>query len=236
MILADIHGDLEMVEKSIEYANNNGIDDIILLGDFPAYGNFRDKEMNLKWGKRILNLLNKKFNLMAIPGNCDSEDIIREFDKMGINLHAKVKEIHGVSFIGFGGATKTPFNTPFELNDEIFYNNLKDLMKRVKTDDVVLILHQPPINTKCDLTRNGIHAGNSGIRRIIEEFQPSFAVCSHIHEAGGNEDIIGKTRIYNVGSISDGRFGILDLSKPSIKLYRFDDLDLMTKIDSMEDV
>ena len=41
--------------------------------------------------------------------------------------------------------------------------------------------------------------GSSGVRKAIEKFQPDIALCSHVHEAEGIEEKIGKTKVINVG-------------------------------------
>ena len=44
---------------------------------------------------------------------------------------------------------------------------------------------------------NGTNS-NPVTRGIIEKFQPNVALFSHIHEASGMEDKIGKSRLVNV--------------------------------------
>jgi len=223
MVLADIHGNLGMVEKAGEYAADNGIDSFLLLGDFPAYGDLRDGERNLGWCKKTLDLLGKRFGLLAIPGNCDTKHVLKEFDDRGINLHGRVEVVGETSLVGLGGSTPTPFNTPLEMDEEFYYGRLRDLMEEADSDNIVLISHQPPRDTKCDLTREGVHVGSDSLRKIIEEYQPPLTLCSHIHEAGGSRDLIGVSEVCNIGSISEGRFGILKLNKkPSAQIHRFD--------------
>ena len=41
--------------------------------------------------------------------------------------------------------------------------------------------------------------GSRSIRKAIEQFKPDILIHSHIHEAEGIEDKIGKTKIINVG-------------------------------------
>ena len=41
--------------------------------------------------------------------------------------------------------------------------------------------------------------GSEGVKKAIERFQPDIALCSHIHEAWGIEEKIGKTKLINVG-------------------------------------
>jgi len=41
--------------------------------------------------------------------------------------------------------------------------------------------------------------GSTGVRRAIKKFQPDIAICSHVHEAEGIEEKIGRTKVINVG-------------------------------------
>ena len=41
--------------------------------------------------------------------------------------------------------------------------------------------------------------GSTGVRRAVEKFKPDILLCSHVHEAEGLEEKIGKTKIINVG-------------------------------------
>ena len=45
----------------------------------------------------------------------------------------------------------------------------------------------------------GMFPGSSGVRKAIEEFNPDFHICGHIHETHGIEEVIGKTKVINVG-------------------------------------
>jgi len=41
--------------------------------------------------------------------------------------------------------------------------------------------------------------GSSSIRKAIEQFKPDILIHGHIHEAAGAKEIIGKTKVINVG-------------------------------------
>ena len=77
----------------------------------------------------------------------------------------------------------------------------------------MLAVHCPPKDTNCDITGNGMHAGSSAVRKAIEGFQPDLAVCSHIHESGGSTDVIGRTIVANIGRISYGFIGVLEVGE-----------------------
>ena len=46
---------------------------------------------------------------------------------------------------------------------------------------------------------SNIFPGSEGVRKAIETFKPDILLCSHVHEAEGIEEMIGKTKVINVG-------------------------------------
>lgn len=196
--------------KVREFVDSECIDLVLILGDFTGYGVFRDRESSIKQAESILDSI-RDLNLLAIPGNCDQPEILDLFNDLGINLHGRVEEFGGVRIVGFGGSNITPFNSPFEMIEEEIYSRLRDVLGSVGGKRIILALHCPPRDTNCDMTGEGAHVGSSSVRRIIEEFQPALAVCSHIHEAGGSSDRIGKTRIVNIGMLSRGNIGVINV-------------------------
>ena len=221
LCIADIHGELMSILKVGDFAKEQGINDIIILGDFTASGKFRDKKQNLKDADYVLRTLDTfDFNILAIPGNCDSKEILDLFDRFGVNLHEKVKEIRGIDFIGLGGSDPTPFNTPFEFSEEEIYNKLKEIMGKCEGNkNKILIAHFPPKDTKCDDVGN-MNVGSGSLRKIVVETQPELVVCSHIHECAGKTDKIGETKIANIGMLADMRCGIIDTETLDIELMK----------------
>ena len=212
LCIADIHGDIEGVRKAREYAEKNSIKDVLILGDFPSHGMFHNIDMSLGEIRLALDQL-KGLNVLAIPGNCDPRNSPELFERLGVNLHEKIKEIGGIELVGFGGSNITPYGTPFELPEEEIHSRLVKLFSFLPQAKTVLAVHCPPRDTNCDITGNGMHAGSNAVRKVIEEFQPDLAVCSHIHESGGSTDVIGRTKVANIGRISYGFIGVLELEK-----------------------
>ena len=211
LCIADMHGDLPSAKKALSYATENRLDTILILGDFPGHGLFRNIDASMRTAEKILDVFSGK-KVLAIPGNCDPPTVTSLFEKRGANLHEKVVEINGVRMAGFGGSNVTPFGTPFEMQENEIYSRMKRLTERLSNagDRLILAVHCPPKDTECDKTVVGAHAGSSSIRKIIEELQPALVVCSHIHEAGGSTDLIGKSRIANIGRLSNGNIGVLE--------------------------
>lgn len=202
LCIADIHGYQEGVILTRDYVVDNDIDYVFVLGDYSV--GFKDPRQNLIDAEYTLGVLKRDAKVYALPGNCDQIRVVDIFKKHGSNFHERVVEIGGFSFIGLGGSNPTPFNTPFELNEDEIYNKLNDLIGKSR-GRVVLITHFPPKDTKCDAIPDGVHVGSTSLRKIIEEKKPEIVLCSHIHESGGIEDTLGNTKIINVGLLSSGR-------------------------------
>ena len=67
---------------------------------------------------------------------------------------------------------------------------LKDARKKI------MVTHMHALGSKSEFSG---FEGSSGIRKAIEKLQPDIFIHSHIHEAEGIEEKIGKTRVINVG-------------------------------------
>lgn len=78
--------------------------------------------------------------------------------------------------------------------------------------NMIAIMHQPPKDTKCDLITAGIHVGSPMLRKFIEEVKPLAVITGHIHESAAI-DHIGTTTIINPGSLAEGHYAILEVSK-----------------------
>jgi Icc-related predicted phosphoesterase len=188
--LSDIHGRTGMGKDLA--AAIAGADLIVIAGDITNFGGKEEAKAII----RGIQDLNKR--ILAIPGNCDHNDVKGFLASEDIDLHGRAREIEGVLFFGVGGSGRTPFGTPQEYSDLDFGEVLKTFHKTEDIGCYVLVSHDPPTKTRVDRTAFGIHAGNKKIREFIESFQPALCICGHIHEARG-EDLIGNTRIVNPG-------------------------------------
>jgi len=223
LCIADIHGDINSLLRAREFAATSGVENVIILGDFSGHGAFRDPKKNEEDVKKVLSILSN-FNLLAIPGNCESKSALKIFNKQKVNLHRKVVALDGTVIVGLGGSNPTPFDTPFELQEKKIYKELKSLLRRNENQErkIILVLHCPPKDTECDKISGGKHIGSEAVRGIVEEFQPRLVLCSHVHESAGKEDRIKKSRIVNIGSVSNGKIGILSTgSRISFRLEEF---------------
>jgi len=194
LVFSDIHGDKAALEKLMEIE----ADYYFAAGDLA------------NWGRGLEQLgpiLQRRADRMYVmPGNHESDtDILGFCEQYGFHdFHGQWLEIEGYKVAGLGYSNPTPFNTPGEYTEQELAERLE---KFSSLDPLVLICHAPPKGTKLDRAGQGQHFGSQAVRDFIEQRQPEFFYCGHIHEAAGVEDSIGRTRGWNVGK----RGRVLDL-------------------------
>lgn len=214
LCVSDIHGDQKTLIKVRDYVVDNGIGCVFLLGDYSV--GFKDPQENKIDVEYAIDLLKEDAKVYALPGNCDQKFVIDIFEKNGVNFHEKAVTIDGIRFIGLGGSNSTPFGTPFELSENEIREKLDSVWNKSKAGKTIVLTHFPPKDTKCDMIPGGAHVGSSALRKFLEEKQPIANVSSHIHESAGKDDLIGKTRVLNVGMLSHGNAVVIDPAGPSI--------------------
>jgi len=186
LVFSDVHGDQSIIARIKQEAKN--CDLILCCGDItPVHGNTVD--IARKIGKFDVTVL-------AIPGNFEMPDAMDKIsEELGwINLHGKSVEDNGMIFFGCGGGNVGPFNTPYELTEDQFSAILQKFSKK---DRFVFLSHCPPRGF-LDRTNSGSHVGSPVIADFVNTMQPLHLFCGHIHEQGGKEIMIGKTKAYNV--------------------------------------
>lgn len=219
LVVADIHGDFETLEKFTESVKNESFDMVICPGDFTdMYSVPSDFSQGDVANLVIQKLLSLKKPLLCVPGNHDPYEIVDMFSDYNVNLHAKVKEARGMQFAGWGGAP-TPFNTIFEPSDEETKEALDALAKKVKKGSFILVTHDPAKDTGVDKIASGGHVGSQVIRDFIERTEPLLAISAHIHESGA-VDRIGSTTIFYPGALFEGHYGIAEIDGKKVKCER----------------
>lgn len=197
LAVSDIHGKRRGIEN-LRKLIGEGHDVLLVLGDITQFG-------PASKAREILEeVLEIDIEAFFILGNCDPKDVLSVLDEEGVNLHSNSHRLSGFTFVGFGGSNETPFDTPFEISEDEIWDSLHPLVP-ARHENWILATHAPPYGTSADLTSNGRHVGSSSIRRIVENEQPLVNLCGHMHEAQ-SIDYIGKTKVVNVGSISQGEF------------------------------
>lgn len=208
LIITDIHS---APDKIFSYLDENPVDQIIITGDVTEFG---PEDYFIE----TLNKFSEYAQVHALQGNCDPKNANELLDKSNIiNIHDNTSNIGDIQVVGFGGSNPTPFDTPNEFNDEILYNELSKYKDVLGSDSyTILVTHAPPLNTNADKIESGAHVGSEGIRKIIEETQPTLNVCGHVHESIG-QDKIGDTVVVNPGDAANGHACLLELTDEDIK-------------------
>lgn len=185
--ISDLHGAHEVLSLLPSF------DLLIIAGDITNFGPATMVD-------KIVEMVEKP--LLAVPGNCDPEEVLNKLKRHYINLHGEARVIGGMAFFGCGGANGF-IGTSLEFTEEEIRKILKEGYEQLpKTMPKVLVSHVPPFGF-CDVTRNGAHVGSVAIADYIDEVD--LIICGHIHEARGIEKV-GKTIIVNCGFGEKGEF------------------------------
>ena len=200
--IGDVHDDIHALAAIPELS---GADGLILTGDLTNVGGARE-------AARVLDAARKHVPVVAAQiGNMDKAEVADLLSREGINIHAAARSLApGLAAIGIGGSTPTPFGTPSEFPEASYTAWLESCWPKAKqlAEQVLLVSHNPPKHTKCDLVGAGMHVGSEAVRAFIEKRQPPLCLCGHIHEARA-ADAIGATRVINPGNLSAGGYIVL---------------------------
>jgi Icc-related predicted phosphoesterase len=203
LLLTDIHGDTEKLEKIL---SREKFDSVLCAGDLSDARQFDDYAGKLG---DVLDLFEDTSSMVkAVPGNMDpEEECLRALIDRRMNIHKKIASIGDFDVVGFGGGL-TPFGTPFEPSEDEIYDSVTTLYDRMSSENKIAVIHQPPKNTELDKS-DGEHVGSEKVRDIIEEKDFNLLLTGHIHESYGT-DKIDNTLMVNPGPVEEGRYGVMD--------------------------
>ena len=201
--LSDIHGNINNILKMDSQIRNADL--VLVTGDIARFGALAE-------ARDVMSLLLKRTkNVLAIPGNCDTPGIDGYLSELGVNLHADTIRRDGYIFTGLGGSLPCPGRTPLEFEEKELEIILRKSVEEIEDkSNLILVLHQPPLNTVTDRIGENEHVGSRSIREIIAKEQPLLALCGHIHEGIGIEKI-GRTTLVNPGPFKDGHYAMIQL-------------------------
>jgi Icc-related predicted phosphoesterase len=181
----DIHGDASLTRKLSQKAEKEKVDIIILCGDITS---------PIVTQNILKPFKDRKQKVLLIPGNHDSFatiDFLAELYGMK-NIHGYSVKYKDVGIFGAGGALG------FDVSEKELFDTLKKGHDALKgTEKKIMVTHMHAKDTISEIS--GIH-GSKSIRLAVEKFKPEFLLHSHIHEASGLEEKIGKTRVINIRS------------------------------------
>ncbi len=208
--LADVHGSRRAVESARHVLAAAEV--VIFTGDITNFGRAPETE------QVVAPLLEGSARVLAVSGNCDYPQVDDYLTEKGINLHGRGVVINGLGLVGAGGSLVTPFHTPNELTEEEMQQVLQQGLQQLPSPatPLVLVSHQPPYDTKCDLLSSGEHVGSHAVRSFIETYQPLLCFTAHIHEAVA-VDYIGQTAVINPGQLRKGGYAWAQIADGALK-------------------
>jgi len=186
LVFSDIHSDLRALERLLAME----ADYYFAAGDIVSWARGLDRA-----GEMLARRAGKVY---VIPGNHESEsDIAGMCERHRLtNLHGRSIQAAGFHIAALGYSNPTPFHTPGEYSEAEIADRLSAF---AELKPLILICHCPPKGTALDRAGAGLHFGSSAVKQFVEEHQPAYFFCGHIHEAEGARANIGNTKGVNVG-------------------------------------
>jgi len=184
---SDIHGDSRWVKELAKKASKEKIDLVLLCGDL-TYGE--------EFSENLIGPFKEKgLKVALIPGNHESMATANFLaEKYGVeNLQYNSIKLGDIGLFGMGGANIGPFPVS---EDEILETLKKNYDKVKDTKTKIMVTHAHPSGT---LIEKVSFPGSPSIKKAIEYFKPDLHLCGHIHECEGMEEVLGKTKVINVG-------------------------------------
>lgn len=187
LAIGDIHGDTGLVKRLADLASKENVDLVILAGDLTMAERSTEGMIGPFIGA------NKQ--VLIIPGNHESiatTDFLAE-------SYPNTKNIHGSSFlidnVGIFGAGTANMGI-HQIGDEGIATALKKGHEEIKNVlKKIMVTHIHPYGSKAEVFG---FEGSVAVRKAIDKFSPNILINAHIHEAGGMEELIGSTQVFNV--------------------------------------
>lgn len=210
--ISDVHGRVAALEKVL--VKERPVDLVLFAGDVAPYGLTARVEALLEKMAETAEKYGVK-KLVAVPGNIDP---VEAYERVRyptfVNLHGRAMTYMGIAFIGFGGSTPTPFGTLTEFSEDEICVGLQRahalLSKSETISGVVMLVHVPPYNTKCDKAFVGENIGSRCVRKMLAELDAKLVVSGHVHESRCI-DVVDGALVVNPGPLARGYYSVIEL-------------------------
>lgn len=196
LVCSDLHGSDEALRLLSKAERATDPDAVIVCGDMTTYG-------SVDYITRFLDTFES--DLFAVPGNCDTDEMLKMLEDAGASVHGKRVQAAGLEIFGFGGGLPSSSNMPFEIEEREMVEGLRSVAVR----GGVMVSHTPPMGMN-DSDRSGKHLGSEGILRVVEDFSPRLVLSGHVHEARGECSKDG-TVFVNPGPARGGRYATVEV-------------------------
>ena len=206
LAISDLHGKRAALERILRAATNPQV--ILLGGDITHFGT----------GNEAAHIVQRcretGATVLAVAGNCDSPEIDRTLERLGVGLLGRGVAVEGTGFYGLSGMPRW-HGSMYELTEVEIATALAAgrtmLEANADVERYVLLSHPPPRDA-ADATHYGDRVGSVALREHIERHPVDLVICGHIHEAYGTTHI-GKTPIVNCGAGNEGHYAEIELGR-----------------------
>lgn len=148
------------------------------------------------WGNIDDKILEKiDVPIYGVYGNMDGN--LSHLNNLVHFIDGKIIEYENLVFLGIGG--KYPEN----------------IEKRID----IIVTHVPPYKTK-DRAFLGMHIGSKWLRRLMEEKEPRYIICGHVHEDAGYE-MYGNCYVVNCSIGKKGIATLIDTESNEIEMIGY---------------
>ena len=181
----DIHASMSSFRKIEEKLKKQNADLVVCTGDFTIF------EQNIKDILEKISKLGEK--ILILHGNHETEEILEKMCTYFKNItfmHNKILEINGFTFIGHGGGG---FSDVYEDFDNFVKKNKQNIK-----ENIVLLTHAPPYNTKLDMILKD-HNGSVSYANFIKNNDVILSISGHFHEGFHKHDKLNIARLINPG-------------------------------------
>lgn len=190
MAAGDLHSDASLAAKLADKAEKEQVDLVILTGDITHVDQLSENMMS--------PFVKRKLKVLFVPGNHDSfatADFLAEM--YGVkNIHGYSVRYKDIGIFGCGGAHTGPVTS---LDEKEMLQYLERGFKTIESlKKKIMVTHVHPAGSTGEKF-SAFLKGSGAVRKAIDKFKPDILLCSHVHEAEGLEEVIGKTKVINVG-------------------------------------
>jgi len=180
----DLHGSLDIARKLAEKGKREKVDLVVLAGDIFGY---KKEDVEI-----LEPFIEAKQKVVFVPGNCDFDEDLEKL-RDGRNLHGRYVCYGDVGIAGIGNG-----NWKLWLEGEDF-ELISGVFSKMKSKKKILVSHLHAKGTRAELFGFEGWEGDDVLRYAVEKFNPDILISAHIHEAEGIEDVVGGTRVVQVG-------------------------------------
>ncbi len=183
-----LHNDSGLISSLADQADREDVDLVVLCGDLTR-GEFSTEGILGPFVKK-----NRKVAL--VPGNHETNATANFLAQRygATNLHGYSLTHGNISFFGCGGANVGVH----QLSEDDLFSTLMNAHEYVKdAHKKIMVTHVHPAESEMERFSQFVK-GSTGVKKAIDEIQPDLLLCSHVHEASGLEEHIGKTKVVNV--------------------------------------